>query len=74
MLANGKCENGLYVLTLGSQAFVFESQLKASFELWHLQLGHMSFDTILLLNKLGCLFVTSILPKSGLCSSFQMSK
>nr|GEX70984.1 zinc finger, CCHC-type, Gag-polypeptide of LTR copia-type [Tanacetum cinerariifolium] len=53
VLAQGKCENGLYVLHPGPQALIVDSPLKAkaSFELWHLRLGHLSFDTILYLNK-----------------------
>ena len=51
-----------------------KSDLKVSFELWHARLGHVSYDTILLLNKKGQLLVTSILPKPSLCSSCQMAK
>lgn len=50
------------------------NRLRASYELWHNRLGHVVFDTISLLNKLGHLFVTSILPKPSVCSSCELSK
>lgn len=53
---------------------VSKSSSKASYELWHSRLGHVAFDTILLLNKLGHLYVTSLLPKPIFCSSCQLSK
>lgn len=43
------------------------SKLCASYELWHTRLGHAHFDTISLLNKLGCLSFTSFLPKLCVC-------
>jgi hypothetical protein len=39
---------------------VSNSSTRASFELLYNTLGHVSFDIISLLNKLGCLFVTSV--------------
>lgn len=42
--------------------------------MWHQRLGHVSFDTILKLNKDGFLSVTSILPKPVLCAPCQMAK
>jgi hypothetical protein len=74
VLAQVRYENGLYVLNPSHQAFVAVSPKKASFELWHKRLGHVSFDTILRLNKEGYLCVTSILPKPVLCSACQLSK
>ncbi|KAJ9550336.1 hypothetical protein OSB04_014381 [Centaurea solstitialis] len=76
VLAQGRCNHGLYVLSTGPQTFFAStrSELKASFELWHARLGHVSYDTISLLNKKGQLSVTSILPKPSLCSSCQMAK
>lgn len=47
---------------------------KASFELWHYRLGHTSFDVISVLNKLGILHVTSVLPKPIICEPCQLSK
>ncbi|GJR41372.1 retrovirus-related pol polyprotein from transposon RE1 [Tanacetum coccineum] len=64
-LARGHRKNGLYVLEQGQQAFLTRlssSRSRASFELWHRRLGHVSYDIITLLNKLGCLSTTSILP------------
>nr|GEW17814.1 putative reverse transcriptase domain-containing protein [Tanacetum cinerariifolium] len=69
--------NGLYVLEKGQHAFLAKlssRRLQASFELWHCRLGHVSYDTISSLNKLGCLSVTSVLPTPRLCSSCQLSK
>ncbi|KAI3507180.1 hypothetical protein L1887_22027 [Cichorium endivia] len=76
VLAQGRCEDGLYVLTSSPKALFAstKSSLKASFELWHARLGHVSFNTILLLNKLGRLSVTSLLPNPGVCSSCNMAK
>ncbi|KAJ9561510.1 hypothetical protein OSB04_006670 [Centaurea solstitialis] len=76
VLAQGRCNHGLYVLSTSPQTFFAstKSELKASFELWHARLGHVSYDTISLLNKKGQLSVTSILPKPSLCSSCQMAK
>lgn len=50
------------------------SRLTASFELWHSRLGHVAFDTVSLLHKLGCVTVTSVLPKPLLCSSCEQAK
>lgn len=74
ILAQGRYENDLYILSSNPHALLVASPLKASFELWHLRLGHVSFETILLLNKMGSLFVTSILPKLVLCPACQMFK
>lgn len=64
VLAQGRCENGLYILNTTPQALVVLSRVspKASFELRHLRLGNVSYDTIYLLNKSGCLSLTSLLP------------
>ncbi|KAI3694071.1 hypothetical protein L1987_77030 [Smallanthus sonchifolius] len=77
VLAKGTCENGLYVLTQGHKSLVAAlsaSHLRASFNKWHSRLGHVSYDTLTTLNKLGRIFVTSILPKPGLCESCELSK
>nr|GFC07278.1 retrovirus-related Pol polyprotein from transposon TNT 1-94 [Tanacetum cinerariifolium] len=70
-------KNGLYVLAQGQQAFLTRlssRRSRASFELWHRRLGHVSYDIITLLNKFGCLSTTSILPIPNICSSCQLSK
>ncbi|KAK1408669.1 hypothetical protein QVD17_40643 [Tagetes erecta] len=74
VMAQGRCDNGLYILDPAPQAFVAVSQNKASFELWHQRLGHVSYDTISTLNNDNCLFVTSLLPKPILCSACEMAK
>ncbi|GJT51449.1 retrovirus-related pol polyprotein from transposon TNT 1-94 [Tanacetum coccineum] len=76
-LTQGRRRNGLYVLDQGNQAFfakLSSKRITASFDLWHNRLGHVSHDIISVLNKLGCLSVTSILPTSRLCSSCQLLK
>ncbi|KAK9075210.1 hypothetical protein SSX86_003531 [Deinandra increscens subsp. villosa] len=76
VLAQGRCEQGLYVLQEDKCAFIssLNNSAKASFELWHARLGHANFDVISMLNKFGLLQVTSILPKPIVCSSCQMAK
>ncbi|XP_076913547.1 uncharacterized protein LOC143572213 [Bidens hawaiensis] len=74
VLAKGRCENGLYMLKEVPQALVATISRQASFELWHARLGHVAFDTISLLNKLGALYVSSVLPKPNICHSFQLAK
>lgn len=77
ILAYGKFENGLYVLERGHPALIAAltyKVAKASFNLWHLRLGHVTFDVISLLNKLGNLSVTSLLPNPELCASCQLAK
>nr|GEY97778.1 retrovirus-related Pol polyprotein from transposon TNT 1-94 [Tanacetum cinerariifolium] len=69
--------NGRYVLDQGNQAFFTKrssTRTTASFDLWHNRLGHVSHDIISVLNKLGCLYVTSVLPTPLPCSSCQLSK
>ncbi|KAJ0878802.1 hypothetical protein HanRHA438_Chr10g0443981 [Helianthus annuus] len=46
VLAKETCADGLYVLKDGLRAFVADVSNKASFELWHACLGHISFDMI----------------------------
>ena len=69
MISQGHCEDGLYVLRDDPKALMAISKLsnKAPFELWHNRLGHVSFDVISSLHKLGVLHVTSLLPKPALC-------
>lgn len=74
VLARGTCTDGLYVLKNGPQAFVADVSNKASYELWHAHLGHISFDVISTLNKCGVLSVTTLLPKSDICTSCQLAK
>ncbi|GJZ85708.1 putative leucine-rich repeat protein [Tanacetum coccineum] len=77
ILAKGRCENGLYVLEQGHKTLVAglnSNRLCVSYELWHTRLGHVAYDTISLLNKLGYLFVTSVLPRPTVCSSCELSK
>ncbi|GJZ91072.1 zinc finger, CCHC-type containing LTR copia-type gag-polypeptide, partial [Tanacetum coccineum] len=59
ILASGNCENGLYVLKNEPCAFAATTTVskKASYELWHARLGHVSFDVISVLNKLGVLCI-----------------
>ena len=76
MIARGLCEDGLYVLRDASMALMATSGVsrKASFDLWHNRLGHIHFDVISSLNKLGVLNVTSVLPKPVICKPCQVSK
>ncbi|KAK1432520.1 hypothetical protein QVD17_09417 [Tagetes erecta] len=74
VLARGTCVDGLYVLQNEPQAFVADVSNKASYELWHARLGHVSFDVISTLNKCGFLSVTSLLPKPDICTSCQLAK
>ncbi|KAJ0550750.1 putative RNA-directed DNA polymerase [Helianthus annuus] len=74
VLARGVCEGGLYVLKNEPRVFVAEVVNKASYELWHARLGHVSFDVISSLNKCGVLSVSSLLPKPTLCASCQLAK
>lgn len=62
VLAQGCCEDGLYVLTSSPKALFASTKalLKASFEFWHSRLGHVYFNTIFLSNKQGRLSVTSL--------------
>ncbi|GKE77254.1 retrovirus-related pol polyprotein from transposon TNT 1-94 [Tanacetum coccineum] len=77
VIAKGLCEDGLYVLRDGPTALVASSSgvsNKASFELWHNRLGHISFDVISSLHKLGVLHVTSLFPKPIVYEPCQLSK
>lgn len=76
VLAQGRSNSGLYVLSSNPHAFYAStsSKFKASFDLWHARLRHVSYESISLLNKKGQLLVTSILLKPFLCSSCQMAK
>lgn len=71
------CEEGLYVLDQGNKVFLADLKNKrtdASFEIWLGRLAHVVFDIVSLLQKLGCLSLTSVLPKTDICSSCQLSK
>ncbi|GJV61904.1 retrovirus-related pol polyprotein from transposon TNT 1-94 [Tanacetum coccineum] len=76
VIAQGRCEDGLYVLRDAPMALMATSGVsrQASFELWHNRLGHVSFDVISTLHKLGVLHVTSVLPKPIICKPCQLSK
>lgn len=77
VLEKGRREHGLYLLDSGQAALLSAlsaNKLRASFSLWHSRLGHLPFDIISHLNKLGFLHVTSVLPTPGICSSCQMAK
>jgi hypothetical protein len=75
-LGQGQCENGLYVLKDDPKAFVdvSKSSTQGFLELWRARLGHVSFDIVSLLKKLGLLRVTSLLPKPVLCTYCQLAK
>lgn len=65
------------MLEQGNKAFLTTLRNKrtsSSFELWHNRLGHVAFDIVSLLQKLGSLNITSLLPKPDLCPSCQLSK
>ncbi|KAJ9542859.1 LOW QUALITY PROTEIN: hypothetical protein OSB04_029365 [Centaurea solstitialis] len=77
VVARGTHKNGLYVLEQGHSTFLAalrSKRLKASYELWHSRLGHVATDVISLLNKLGQVSVTSILPKPFVCSLCHLAK
>ena len=77
ILARGRVDRGLYILEQGQKAFLSKlskSRLHAPFELWHRRLGHVAFDVISSLSKLGHLCLTSLLPKPSICSSCQVAK
>ncbi|KAI3719151.1 hypothetical protein L6452_20045 [Arctium lappa] len=75
VLARGCREDGLYVLRTRRDALVATTFCpKASYEVWHSRLGHVSFDTIVSLQKLGRLSLTSILPKPRICLPCQLAK
>lgn len=75
IIAQGLCEDGLYVLRDGQMALVVVSSvsMKASFELWHNRIGHISYDDISVLKKSGALHVTLVLPKPFICKPCQLS-
>lgn len=77
ILAKGKRDQGLYVLEKTHSKLIhalYSKKLSGSFNLWHSRLGHVCFDTIKLLNKLGYLSVNSILPNPTVCSPCQLAK
>lgn len=47
---------------------------KESFEIWHSRLGHVHFDVIIKLQKLGLLSVLALLPKPNVCTPCQLAK
>ncbi|KAI3514490.1 hypothetical protein L1887_12931 [Cichorium endivia] len=76
VIAQGLCEDGLYVLRDTPMALLATSGVskQAPFEIWHIRLGHVSFNVISFLQKLGVLHVTSVLPKPISCKPCQLSK
>jgi len=76
-VATGRRENDLYVLERrhNSLLSVFSNNCpRASFDVWHARLGHVSHSIISLLNKKHQLCVTSLLPTPTICSSCQLVK
>ncbi|KAG6397102.1 hypothetical protein SASPL_143266 [Salvia splendens] len=72
ILAQGRRDKVLYLLDRGVPALVAAlrgTTLKASFSLWHLRQGHVPFHVISLLNKLGHLSISSLLPDPSVCPS-----
>lgn len=77
ILARGNRDQCLYILEHGHSALVsalHSKGLEASFDLWHIRLGHVPVSVISHLNKLGYLLISSLLPNPTLCSSCQMGK
>jgi hypothetical protein len=77
VVATGRCENDLYMLKCGHHSLlsVFPNNCpRASFDVWHAHLGHVSHSIISLLNKKRKLCVTSLLPTPTICSSCQLTK
>jgi hypothetical protein len=77
VVATGRRENDFYVLKRGhhSLLFVFPNNCpRASFDVWHARLGHVSHSIISLLNKQRQLCVTYLLPTPTICSSCQLAK
>ena len=76
-MATGKCDEGLYMLERGNSAFIFvlkNKSLHALYDLWHARLGHVNHSIISLLNKIGQLYLTSLLPSPKLCDTCQLAK
>ena len=76
-MATGKCDEGLYMLECGNSAFIFvlkNKSLHALYDLWHARLGHVNHSIISLLNKIGQLYLTSLLPSPKLCDTCQLAK
>jgi hypothetical protein len=72
-----RCKDGLHVLERNHFTFVFflNNSLRASYDIWHACLGHVSHSVISLLNKKkSYLFVTSLLPSPNLCVACQIAK
>ena len=69
-------DDGLYVLERGNSAFISvlkNKALHASYDLWHVHLGHVSHSIISLLNKNGHLCLTSLLSSPSLCDTCQIA-
>jgi len=77
VVATGRRENDLYVLERRHHSLlsVFSNNYpRASFDVWHACLGHVSHYIISLLNKKCQLCVTSLLATPTICSSCQLAK
>jgi len=77
VVATERRENDLYVLKRRHHSLlsVFPNNYpRASFDVWHVRLGHVSHFIISLLNKKRKLCVTSLLPTPTICSSCQLAK
>ncbi|KAM0053130.1 putative RNA-directed DNA polymerase [Helianthus debilis subsp. tardiflorus] len=74
VLAQGRREDGLYVLKNKEACFVSTKCPSASFELWHARLGHVNFDTLVSLKNKGHLGFTSLLPKPVICEPCELAK
>ena len=72
-VATGRHDNGFNVLERGYQSLIsiFSNNYpRASFDVWHARLGHVSHFIISPLNKKCILCMTSLLPTPIICSSF----
>lgn len=66
----GRVDCGFYIPEQGHEAFLASlSKPSVSFERWHACLGHVVFDVITFMSKIGCLYATSLLPKPHICTS-----
>lgn len=77
LLVTCMLDRGLYVLHSGTaalSAITKNKKLQASFDLWHYRLGHVAHSIISILQKLGYVSVTSILPSPSVCNPCQMAK
>lgn len=74
ILARGRRKHGLYIMDDAQLALIAARRPKASFELWHSRLGHVSYDVISFLNKIRSISVTALLPNPDICDSCEKAK